>query len=233
VAENGDGACARPYSVERLRLEHVPGVCALLQRVFPDNLMVRLGAGLLREFVRAYALVEGGVGFVCTREREVIGFVLGAENACRFRSGWIRQRWAPLLWHVSKGLLAHPRLLARTVRNLHPYLLPPRLLGRRMTAVPKEPRSPGTLILLAVDQAHRRRGLADRLADTFLGELARRSVSSVKLSVNARNEPALRFYRSRGWRFRESYHTPDNDLVYLLTYDLDPAAVATTRWNAA
>ena len=220
-------AYAASYALERLRQEHAPGVCALLEQVFPDHLMVRLGSAALREFVRAYATVEDGLGFVCTHEREVVAFVIGAKNARRFRAEWICRRWAPLLWHASRGLATNPHSLGRTIRNLLPYLSPLRSSSRGEAEVAGgELTPPGTLILLAVDQAHRRRGLADRLTDAFLGELARRSISYARLAVAAANEPALSFHLSRGWQLKESYRTPDGDLVYQLIYHLASVAAS-------
>lgn len=75
------------------------------------------------------------------------------------------------------------------------------------------------LINLAVDPAHRRRGVGRRLVATVAAYCRRRGVPLVWLRVRARNRGARAFYRRCGFRtigrFRGYYDHPREDAIMM------------------
>jgi [ribosomal protein S18]-alanine N-acetyltransferase len=78
------------------------------------------------------------------------------------------------------------------------------------------------LISVAVDPEARRLGAASALLESTLRRLRRRGVSRITLMVKITNEPALEFYRRRGfWQLRilRSYYEDGQD-AWLMARDL-------------
>jgi ribosomal protein S18 acetylase RimI-like enzyme len=218
------GKSTGTYTIEVLQPHHLGAVGDLFCENFPDNLMVKLGPGAVFEFLNSYICIPGGCGYVSLCRGQVIGFVLGSENAPAFRRAWLRRRWRPLGLQVVRGLAGTPSIAWRLLRNIRPYLQPARLRPpRSVHPVEAEPIPLASLILLAVSSDHRRRGVADQLTGAFLRAMAQRGVDRVKLIVAATNRAALAFYQSQGWQIAERYSVPDGGNVYQLTYDLSAA----------
>ncbi len=77
---------------------------------------------------------------------------------------------------------------------------------------------------MAVDPAHRRRGLGRRLMSHVMSEAARRGAVRATLEVRASNVPARQLYESLGFRVtavRRGYYTqPEEDGLVLWREDL-------------
>jgi ribosomal-protein-alanine N-acetyltransferase len=74
------------------------------------------------------------------------------------------------------------------------------------------------LLRVAVDPAHRRRGLASRMVELALAQLATHGVRSAFLEVEAANTPALALYRRLGFEAagrRAGYYAGSGDAVVM------------------
>jgi [ribosomal protein S18]-alanine N-acetyltransferase len=80
------------------------------------------------------------------------------------------------------------------------------------------------LLLIAVDPAHRRRGLAGKLLDMVIADSRRRSSTSIHLEMRQGN-PAEHLYRKRGFvpvGLRPNYYrSPDGDRLDAITFCID------------
>ncbi|MDR1546800.1 MAG: ribosomal protein S18-alanine N-acetyltransferase [Deltaproteobacteria bacterium] len=86
----------------------------------------------------------------------------------------------------------------------------------------------GYLLSLAVRPDLQGRGLARRLLESWLTLCRRADVVSMRLEASAVNVPALRLYRSLGFRrtgLRRRYYADGTDAV-LMTLDLEPGPPA-------
>lgn len=77
------------------------------------------------------------------------------------------------------------------------------------------------LLLVAVDPAHRRRGLGARLLEDFAAQARARGAERIFLEMRA-NNPAESLYRALGWkpigRRRDYYLRPDGSRVDAITF---------------
>jgi len=77
------------------------------------------------------------------------------------------------------------------------------------------------LLLVAVDPAHRRRGLGARLLEAFVADARARGAERVFLEMRA-NNPAESLYRALGWepigRRRDYYLRPDGSRIDAITF---------------
>ena len=67
----------------------------------------------------------------------------------------------------------------------------------------------GRLVLVAVDESHRRAGIGKQLVSAFITEAWREELESVRLGTQESNIPALALYRDMGFRTyrrRVTYH---------------------------
>ncbi len=91
---------------------------------------------------------------------------------------------------VAHGVTLSPRILGRLARYLLsnlPFLWPGRLCEGRPGEDEDSDFPLASLVLLAVDPAHHRRGIASSLTDAFLADMAERSVKRIKVVVGAAN----------------------------------------------
>jgi ribosomal-protein-alanine N-acetyltransferase len=109
------------------------------------------------------------------------------------------------------GQLAYPYFTLRQLFDAFPdcWLVAahePRIIGYSF-GVPSTDRTYACLFGLAVDPRHRNRGHGRRLTRESLKLLGAMGVESVRLTVEPRNEPAIRLYRAFG--FVETDHLRD------------------------
>ena len=211
---------AHLHRVEPLAPRHCADASAVLRQAFPDDLLAALGDDVVQAFLESFVRQPGGVGFVGLCADSVVGFVVGAENASRHRAMFMGRVWRRLLRRALLRALTRPSLawrLARCAAQRLPRV--GRLVTRRRKFEWVERIPPASLIMLGVAPEHRRQGVADGLTSAFLAELARRGAADVKLAVETNNEPAVAFYRTRGWHPTGLFPAPDG-WVYRLVYDL-------------
>ena len=213
---------ARP-AIEPLAPHHAGGVAALLRDGFPQHLLVDLGASFTEEFVRAFTARPENCSYVCLDGDEVVGCLIGSDQARLQRQILVRRHGFRLLRRVLPRLTASPRLVWRLACYARPYLSFHRLAARTTrsngddgaTAIPD-----ASLLLLAISTSHRRQGIASALMWEFLEDLKRRGADGVKLSVAASNRGALRFYLAGGWRHAGRFPSPNGDSAHRLLYPL-------------
>jgi ribosomal-protein-alanine N-acetyltransferase len=104
-------------------------------------------------------------------------------HAAAFRHGWSDGEFERLL--IERNVVAHRATAGGTLLG---FIL------SRLAADEAE------ILSVAVAQARRRRGIATALLKYHLGRLAGLGARAVFLEVDEDNEPALRLYRSAGFR---------------------------------
>lgn len=133
------------------------------------------------------------------------------ESAC-FSTPWTEEQYKRILAEAPGG--SAPVFGIRAARGeLVAYLA----LGVHHTAGELE------VYNIAVDPAHRRRGLAARLLSSALGAAARRGVRTAFLEVRAGNAAALALYGSQGFvrcGIRKGYYANTGEDALVLSCDL-------------
>jgi ribosomal protein S18 acetylase RimI-like enzyme len=203
------------YRVARMRASHLPEATEIVRRALPHSLAAELGPGFLRELLASYATMPRGHAFVSLHRGRVAGLVAGTEDSVFHRHLLLKRRLFPLATRAAWGLMSSPRTLLRLFKYLRPSMPARRTAALRDNGQHgEEPVPAASLVLLAVDPDHQRRGIGDQLSEAFLEGLSARGVESVKLAVGVENEQAVSFYLSRGWRRAGRYATPEGGSIY-------------------
>jgi ribosomal protein S18 acetylase RimI-like enzyme len=171
----------------------VPDVVRLHEAAFPENFMTTFGAKFLDAFYRELIAHPDGYGCVSVDDDgRVCGFCVGGVGEIQgIARGMLRSRPASFLMPALRNAIRSPRRLARTVRVALGNLAG----GGGPSSSPSE----AHLLQIAVDEAWRGSGAAERLVRDFLGEMERRGATSVRLGVKQDNARAIAFYRRMGF----------------------------------
>lgn len=236
-----------------LAVDHLSGAVRVVRDAFPDSLLSRLGPGVLSELLASYLAAPGGMGYLCLSEGRVVGLIVGCRDSARHRRYLLRERGLRLAVRVLGAVIGSPDLVSPLARYLVTYFRATRSRSsasaassngspaaggadhgdRRSSGGPTGSAGgwagaatipPASLVLLGVAPECRRRGIAGRLLQAFLDEMARRGVSRIKLAVSAENDPALDFYLSRGWRIDGQFRSPEGRSACRLVCDV-PARI--------
>jgi ribosomal protein S18 acetylase RimI-like enzyme len=115
--------------------------------------------------------------------------------------------WFP----VGEGDERARRFVSLTAPRVPPWRWPALLRHLRAAGTVSPHPPPGTLYVdaLAVDPAHRRRGVARALLDRAEQVAAAQELSGVALDTGLHNEPARALYAASGYREREIRRAPD------------------------
>jgi ribosomal protein S18 acetylase RimI-like enzyme len=219
-------ACLRAHRIEPLHSELLDSASRTLCAVFADSLWADLGPRFVESLLATFVREPSGTCHVLVCGDRVVGFAVGTSDSRQHRCALLSHRGLGLLWPGVVRVLTRPSLVGRIVPYFHPYLRAcwSRFIGRSSEHdVEAGEIPPASLILLGVDPEHRRQGVAERLAEAFLAEMAGRGVERVKLAVGASNQPALAFYRQQGWKTQGQYAVPEGGMALRLIYHLDPS----------
>jgi ribosomal protein S18 acetylase RimI-like enzyme len=115
--------------------------------------------------------------------------------------------WFP----VGEGDERARRFVSLTAPRVPPWRWPALLRHLRAAGTVSPHPPPGTLYVdaLAVDPAHRRRGVARALLDRAEQVATAQELSGVALDTGLHNEPARALYAASGYREREIRRAPD------------------------
>jgi ribosomal protein S18 acetylase RimI-like enzyme len=114
-----------------------------------------------------------------------IAFVSGVADVGSFYARFFRQRGARAAWSAGARLL-RPSIVKRAVETA--------------TYEGKDDDIPAELLSTAVTPPYRGRGIAGRLSNRLLDDLAADGIKAVKVVVAEENNPARRLYESVGFR---------------------------------
>jgi len=189
--------------VRRARASDAAALARLHRSEMPDAFLPMLGQGFLRQLYRAIAADPSAVAVVAEEGGRVVGFAAAVPSVRDFYRRFYRTR-GPFAGLVALPRLASPGVMRRVLET-----------ARYPTEADRLPDA--ELLSIAVDEAHRSRGLGRELARRAVEGLAGRGVDRVKVVVGADNATANRFYRGIGFepaaRIEVHRGTPSNVLV--------------------
>jgi len=110
------------------------------------------------------------------------------------------------------------RFVSMTLRRLPPWTLPGTFLHLRAAGIvsPHPPLDAFYVDALAVDPAHRRRGIARQLLEIAEKEAARAGCARIALDTGLQNHGARALYDAYGFREREIRRAPDDRIAKAL-----------------
>jgi ribosomal protein S18 acetylase RimI-like enzyme len=159
---------------------------ARLHQEIPYAFMGRLGPGFLRRFYGALLSDRNAVVLVAENGGGPVGFVSAVPSSKAFNRRF----------YLRHGIGA---IASAAPRLLRPAILRGALETLRYTAGGDD-LPDAELISIAVAPEWRARGVGKSLTEHVVRALAGRGVREMKVMVRAENDPANRFYASRGFR---------------------------------
>ncbi len=190
-------------------LDDVPSVVDVHLVSFTFFFLSSLGAGFLRELYKSILMDETHIAFVCTNEREVLGFVAGSTHPVGFYGRALKQNWRGFVIASILPILKNPMMAIRLWR---------RLIAKRGTRFDS---GDALLMSIAVTPNQQGNGIGRQLVSKFLEEANSRGCVNVSLTTDAlENDSVNRFYRSMKFLLSKEYITTEgrrmNEYVYTL-----------------
>ena len=179
-----------------ISLEHIHEVAALHCQIMPGLLSI-LGTKVTRAVYDGYAKSGAMVGFVYLEDDHVAGFVIGSATPRRLRRDALSRNGWPIALHVAASVALHPRRIGALIDGLR---------GPTGSSVEDDD---AELTYIGVSPRTRRGRVGTQLVDAFNDAMRDAGVGAYQLSVDGTNEPAVRFYRARGFRQVGKYHQFD------------------------
>ncbi|MBI2496033.1 MAG: GNAT family N-acetyltransferase [Candidatus Omnitrophica bacterium] len=172
-------------------------VAAIHVAARPGDVLPDLGVSFLTSLYAALLHRPDVAAFVYEERGQAEGFVLGCLNASRVMPAVLRRAWLPLGLKTCLRCVSHPRLIPLALETL---------------AYPRRSRYAGPeLMAIAVDPSRQGRGIGTHLVAALSEWFRAQGCARYCVAVKAKNEPATRFYRRRGFRVIDQlrmYHEP-------------------------
>jgi len=184
-------------NLEPLDVRSAPRIAQIHTVALAGDFLPSLGAPFLTQLYRGILELELGFGHVAVDDSGVIGFVLGSVDTERLlRTVMMRWAWS-LGWSMLPALWRRPALVKYALQTL--------TYTQREAAVSAR----AELVVIAVDAAKRSQGAGTALCEALEADFRRQGIREYKVTVNADNEGANRFYERQGLSLAYSFHLYD------------------------
>jgi ribosomal protein S18 acetylase RimI-like enzyme len=195
--------------IREMTLDDVLSVVDVHLASFTFFFLSSLGARFLRELYKSILMDETHIAFVCTNEREVLGFVAGSTHPVGFYSRALKRNWRGFVIASILPILKNPMMAIRLWR---------RLIAKRGTRFDS---GDALLMSVAVNPNRQGSGIGRRLVSKFLEEANSRGCATVTLTTDTlENDSTNRFYRGMKFQLSKEFITAEgrrmNEYVYTL-----------------
>ena len=153
-----------------------------------------LGFSFLKTFYNGVINTFGVYGFVYEEDGKVHGFVVGTRNSSKFFRRAIRANFIRFSFLLFVALIKKPTIIKNIFET---FLYPKKDVGAK-----------AELVVIAVDNKYRGKGIGKRLVLALEEEFKNRKITSYKLTVHASKE-AVGFYEHLGYSRISSFRLYD------------------------
>jgi GNAT superfamily N-acetyltransferase len=193
-------AALRDPVVRAMTTSDIDQVIDLQIATMPSSVLIRLGPAYLRRFHQTALALPHSLALVATVDQQLAGFALATRDAHEFERHVTRATLLPMFLALLNP--ARVSLIPRFAR---------RLIERGPTVY-----IPGELILLAVHQAYRRRGLAGTLLSRTEDGFRSGGLREYRVAVRTELREARAFYRTVGFREETECNVLGEPMSYLV-----------------
>lgn len=194
--------------IQPLYKKYFKEISAIHCDVLKGDFQVLLGEGFLERMYGMYQASEYGTGYVFIDGNKVVGFVLAAYDIEKFEQDVILKEG------IAISFIALTRILTR------PFIVPALLKQIFLNLNLKKIDYKSELVTIAVGESVRNKGIGQLLFQAIVDDFRKKGIFSLKLTTDARNEPASNFYRKLGFTIAYSsdqFGAKQNILVCFLT----------------
>lgn len=209
--DRADSSTEHSITVRRMGLADLPWVVAQHRSHFPDNVIGRLGLGLLTSYYRTFLDSTFAMATVTEVGGVRAGFLVGLFDTAAHRRLMWKFHGFSLGAAALRAFLRHPLLGAKILRR--------RLFLRLRPATPGPVTTERVAVLshVAVDPASQGRGLGGMMLDQFLAAAAAAGADRVCVATADDAPRAARMYQHRG--FVQTGRSRTFDGRYIRLYD--------------
>lgn len=207
VADGTDAGIDDNMTVRRMGLADLAWVVAQHRTHFPDNVIGRLGLGLLTRYYRTFLDSTFAVATVTEVDGRRAGFLVGVLDTAAHRQLLWQFHGVSLVLATLRAFLHHPVLAVGIVRR--------RLALRLHPPPPTPPEHVAVLSHVAVDPHSQGRGLGGRMVDHFLAAAATAGADRVCVATADHAPHAASLYLHRGFVLTSRSRTFDGRHIRL------------------
>lgn len=186
----------------KFKLAHIKRAVAIHQEALPEDFLPSLGTSFLSTLYQGLIGKRGIFGFVALEKGEVIGFVLGTEDMDKFLKVGLLSNFIKLSLLLFLQILKKPTILKNIFETFF--------------YSHKESGPKAELVVIALDEAYRGRGLGKTLVVVLEKEMKKRKIKEYKLTVTKRNSKAIAFYNRLGFEKKSEFRLYDKKWFVLL-----------------
>lgn len=195
--------------IESAKRDDIPVLARIHHEVLLDDFLPSLGLTFLVQVYYPSALHSTNAAtFVARLENQLLGFVTIAHDSDRFTRDILRSQWPNVIRYALVAALHNPPHVLRSLQVLWASVL----------AKPNFVR--GEIVFIAVDQAHQRKGIGQRLVIAATDYLAEKSVPLCRTKTLATNTGVIRMYKNMGWYVRDRFRLIGREYVTLVSRKL-------------
>ena len=187
---------------------------------FPDNVMGRLGKGVLHRYYSFFVDSPFATALVVDLGERPVGYLVGVTDTAAHRAWLKRHRKASLAAMATEAAARHPITFVRLLRARARLVLARRLIyAHRPPSDVAAPHAPGTPIAvlshLVIVQNFRGQGHGSRLVTAFVEKACVQGALRVAVATAHDDVAAGAFYERHGWRLMRSRSTFDGRRIQL------------------
>ncbi len=206
-------------TIRPLEPHHAPTISKIHLTSQEGTFLTSLGLDFLTLLYNQISQSDHSISYAAlNKKNEVVGFIAGTSNTGTLFKDIISKNAFHLGWLVFKQALKNPALLWQTMKTL---AYPNQMSGDTPEA---------ELLALAVHPDWRNQKIGSCLLQTLIQNMHAVQITKMVVTVDARNNGALRFYRRQGfvqWADTEMYNRPmvhlvtstDSDVIFNKTND--------------
>jgi len=189
-------------AIVKAERSHGPALARIHQDALPDDFLPSLGLEFLeRVYYPATFESSHGANLVALDQGAAVGFVTIAHDTAAFTRDVLRGRLTAMAWSALRAAARRPSRLPACAEVLWS------VVSRQSDPVA------GEIVLIAVDSAHRGRGLGKALVAAALAHLRGHGADRCRTKTLASNTSVIRMYEQMGWHVRDTFRLIGRDYV--------------------
>jgi GNAT superfamily N-acetyltransferase len=192
--------------VTRADRTHAAALANIHASALPDDFLASLGTRFLQDvYWPATFESANGVNLMAVEDGRPVGFVTIAHDSAAFTRDVMRGRTAELAMSAIRAALRRPTQLIKSAEVLWSVLTSPR-----------DPVD-GEIVLIAVDQSHRGKGVGKMLVAAALDYLREQRVTQCRTKTLAANVGVIAMYENLGWHVRDRFRLIGREYVTIVS----------------
>lgn len=176
-------------TIRVLEKKYASDIAAIHADALSKDFLPSLGVSFLTELYKGILELNLGFGFVAKDKNTIQGFVLATKDMQKMLKTVFFKRTFPLGRKILPALLKNPLKILKIFETF------------TYSGKESKTKTKSELIVVAVDRLFRNQKIGSNLLLTLDHEFVKQKVKEYKVTVNADNLGAIKFYKGNGFKF--------------------------------